>query len=58
MFLAVGYGGNLVVVVPDRELVVVVASEFDGIDPLANAQKFNEGEAITLVQYVILGQSD
>lgn len=58
MFLALGYGGNLVVVVPDRELVVVVASEFDGIDPLANAQKFDEGEAITLVQYVILGQSD
>lgn len=58
MFLAVGYGGNLVVVVPDRELVVVVASEFDETDPLANAQKFNEEEAITLVQYVILGQSD
>jgi CubicO group peptidase (beta-lactamase class C family) len=58
MFLAVGYGGNLVVVVPDRGLVVVVASEFDETDALANAQKFDEGEAITLVQYVILGQAD
>ena len=56
MFLAVGYAGNLVAVVPDRDLVAVVASAYDGIDPLKNAQKFNTEEAITLVQYVILAQ--
>ena len=56
MFLAVGYAGNLVAVVPDRDLVAVVASAYDGIDPLENAQKFNTEEAITLVQYVILAQ--
>jgi CubicO group peptidase (beta-lactamase class C family) len=58
MFLAVGYGGNLIAVVPDRDLVAVIASDFDVSDPLANAEKFNEGEAITMLQSVILAQPD
>ena len=58
MFLAVGFAGNLVAVVPDRNLVAVVASTYNGIDPLENAQKFTVEEAITLVQYVILAESD
>ena len=58
MFLAVGYGGNLIAVVPDRDLVAVIASDFDVSDPLANAQKFDQGAAITMLQYVILAQPD
>lgn len=56
MYLALGYGGNLVAVVPERDLVVVVVSELDADDPLAAAEMFSEGDAITLVRYVILAQ--
>jgi CubicO group peptidase (beta-lactamase class C family) len=58
MFAAVGYGGDLIAVVPDRNLVAVVVSTYGGLDPLENAQKFNDGEAMTLVQYVILDPPD
>jgi CubicO group peptidase (beta-lactamase class C family) len=56
MFIAVGYGGNLVAVVPDRGLVAVIASTYTGIDPLENAQQFYPEEAISLVRDVILAR--
>ena len=58
MYLALGYGGNLVAVVPDRNLVIVVVSELDANDELAAAEKFDESQAITLVRYVILAPQE
>jgi CubicO group peptidase (beta-lactamase class C family) len=58
MYLALGYAGNVIAVVPDRELVAVVASQYRGVDPIDEVQKFEGYEAIGLVQYVILAQPD
>ena len=58
MYLALGYAGNVIAVVPNRDLVAVVASEYRGVDPVDEVQKFEVQEAIGLVQYVILAQPD
>ena len=58
MYLARGYGGNVIAVVPTRDLVAVVASEYRGLDPVDEAEKFEDYEAIGLVQNVILAQLD
>jgi CubicO group peptidase (beta-lactamase class C family) len=58
MYLARGYGGNVIAVVPTRDLVAVVASEDMGLDPGDEAEEFEDYEAIGLVQNVILAQLD
>jgi CubicO group peptidase (beta-lactamase class C family) len=53
MTLAAGYRGQLIAILPDRELVVVVASRDDLTDPAFGAKAFDTGQAITLVETVI-----
>lgn len=47
-YFARGYGGQLIEVVPDRDLVVVVATEFDFLDPLRD-NKAVSTEALALM---------
>ena len=58
MYLALGHAGNVIAVVPTRDLVAVVASEYRGVDPVDEAEKFEVYEAIGLVQNVILAPPD
>jgi CubicO group peptidase (beta-lactamase class C family) len=51
---ALAYGGTVIAVVPERELVVVVVSDYDALDPSDYITQFYTGEAMTLVQYVVL----
>lgn len=52
-YFARGYGGQLIEVVPDRDLVVVVATEFDFLDPLAhNKAVFTETLALMVDQAI------
>jgi CubicO group peptidase (beta-lactamase class C family) len=51
---ALAYGGTVLAVVPERDLVVVVVSDYDALDPSDFITQFYTGEAVTLVQYVIL----
>jgi CubicO group peptidase (beta-lactamase class C family) len=44
-YLARGYGGQLIAVVPERDLVVVVAAEFDLRDPLRNSTMLGDAAA-------------
>jgi CubicO group peptidase (beta-lactamase class C family) len=58
MYLALGYAGNVIAVVPNRDLVAVVATDYKGIDPLEEGQKFDGQEALTLVRNVILAHRE
>jgi CubicO group peptidase (beta-lactamase class C family) len=51
---ALAYGGTVLAVVPERDLVVVVVSDYDALDPSDYITQFYTGEAMTLVQYVVL----
>lgn len=48
-FAAFGRGGQLIEVVPDRELVVVVATEFDELDPDHDLKSIDSNELTALV---------
>jgi CubicO group peptidase (beta-lactamase class C family) len=52
-FLAQGYGGQLIAVVPERDLVVVLASAFDERDALRLNTRVGDGEALELVRAAI-----
>lgn len=51
--LAMGFHGQLIAILPDQDLVVVVASRDDLSDPAFGAKAFGEDEALTLVETVI-----
>jgi CubicO group peptidase (beta-lactamase class C family) len=53
MVLAAGFRGQLIAILPDRELVVVVASRNDLADPAFAAKAFDTGQAITMVETAI-----
>lgn len=52
-FLARGYGGQLIVVVPEREVVVVLVSEYDDRDPLRATTMIGDGIALELIRAAI-----
>lgn len=49
-YLAQGHGGQLIAVVPDRDLVVVVAAEYDLRDPVRDARMLGFAGAVELFQ--------
>lgn len=52
-YLAYGYGGQMIEVVPDRDLVVVLASEPDWRDAVARNEAVYPGEATEMVSSLI-----
>lgn len=54
MFLALGYEGNLIAVIPDRNVVVAIASAESGHDPIDATRKFYIGDALALLEVAIL----
>lgn len=58
MYLALGYAGNVVAVVPDRDLVAVIVSEFELSDPSASSEELYTGEALALLETAILPHTD
>ena len=56
MFLALGYAGTVVAVIPDKDLAVVVVSEDPGHGLAQLIQQFHTDEAINLIDYAILPQ--
>jgi CubicO group peptidase (beta-lactamase class C family) len=58
MFLALGYEGDIIAVVPDRELVAVVASAQNGHAPVDEARQFYIGDALALLTVAILPYVD
>ncbi|WP_344090560.1 serine hydrolase [Microbacterium deminutum] len=56
VFLALGYGGLMLAAVPERDLVVVVVSDYNGRDPADFAEQFHTDEAFNMIEYLILPQ--
>lgn len=52
-YLAYGYGGQMIEVIPDRDLVVVLASELDWRDAVARNEAVYPGEATEMVSSLI-----
>ena len=54
-YYAFGSGGQLIEVVPSRDLVVVVVTELDRRDPMSETKTFGQDSATDLVDLVIAG---
>ena len=53
-YLAFGLGGQVIHVLPDRGLVLAVATEFDDRDPARMAKEFGSESAVSLVENAVL----
>jgi CubicO group peptidase (beta-lactamase class C family) len=55
-FIAYGSGGQVIQVVPGQGLVVVVATEFDPLDPSRLGKQFGRESAVSLVELAVVPQ--
>jgi CubicO group peptidase (beta-lactamase class C family) len=53
-FVAYGYGGQMIEVLPDLDTVVVVMTEVDDRDPMIGTTLFGPGEATYMVELAVL----